>query len=280
MAETTKYLDDMRSLEVLDSLTKNLDFSIPDIDFNADVFNIPSELLALLNETPDKVSKEAITAIDEKKYKDSNCHEISGTGTFDLFMSAFQTHLEREFKEKRISGADYATAYTTLLSQAMNFAIQFELQKEKSRWEGVLAQLQAINGAVAVYKAKTELAIAQGQALTTKAQYAGAVAQLGILDAQYGNTLAQHDNILAQNDNIRAQTDKTREDINLTVKQEAMVDQQTTSFKRRDEYNAVKLQADAFTIQKSTDEGTVAPTVFQSAAINTNITKHIKNVGL
>ena len=52
------------------------------------------------------------------------------------------------------------------------------------------------------------------------------------------------------------------------------------SFKRRDEYNAVKLQADAFTIQKSIDEGTVAPNVFQSAQINTNLSKHLTNVGL
>jgi|GEM_PF-5761934 len=273
MAETTKYLDDMRSLEVLDSLTRNLDFSIPNVDFNEDALKIPPELIEALKDTPQRVSKEAVTDIDFQHYKETNCHEIKGKGTFDLFMEAFQTHLEREFKEKRISGADYANAYTTLIGQAMNFAIQFELQKEKSRWEGILAQLQAINGAYAIYKAKIELAIAQGQALTTKAQYAGAVAQLGILDAQYGNTLAQHDN-------IQAQTDKVREDINLTVKQEGLVAQQTTSFKRRDEYNAVKLQADAFTIQKSTDEGTTAPPIFQSSQINTNISKHIKNVGL
>ena len=272
-ATTTKYLDDVRSLEILESLTKNLNFNIPNVDFNDDAFKIPASLLATLQKEPTVISKEAVTNIDEETYTSSNKHTIQGTGSFDTIMSAYMKHLEREFVEKRIQGADYANAYTQLLGQAMEQAINFELNREKSRWEGILSQVQAITAVANLYKAKVELAIAQGQALTTKAQYANAVAQLGILDAQYGNALAQRDNILAQ-------TDKVREDITLTVKQEAMVAQQTTSFKRRDEYNAVKLQADAFTIQKSIDEGTVAPNVFQSAQINTNLSKHLTNVGL
>lgn len=272
-ATTTKYLDDVRSLEILESLTKNLNFNIPNVDFNDDAFKIPASLLATLQKEPTVISKEAVTNIDEETYTSSNKHTIQGTGSFDTIMSAYMKHLEREFVEKRIQGADYANAYTQLLGQAMEQAINFELNREKSRWEGILSQVQAITAVANLYKAKVELAIAQGQALTTKAQYTNAVAQLGILDAQYGNALAQRDNILAQ-------TDKVREDITLTVKQEAMVAQQTTSFKRRDEYNAVKLQADAFTIQKSIDEGTVAPNVFQSAQINTNLSKHLTNVGL
>ena len=270
---TTKYLDDVRSLEILESLTKNLNFNIPNVDFNDDAFKIPASLLATLQKEPTVISKEAVTNIDEETYTSSNKHTIQGTGSFDTIMSAYMKHLEREFVEKRIQGADYANAYTQLLGQAMEQAINFELNREKSRWEGILSQVQAITAVANLYKAKVELAIAQGQALTTKAQYANAVAQLGILDAQYGNALAQKDHIVAQ-------TDKVREDITLTVKQEAMVAQQTTSFKRRDEYNAVKLQADAFTIQKSIDEGTVAPNVFQSAQINTNLSKHLTNVGL
>lgn len=368
---TTKYLDDVRSLEILESLTKNLNFNIPNVDFNDDAFKIPASLLATLQKEPTVISKEAVTNIDEETYTSSNKHTIQGTGSFDTIMSAYMKHLEREFVEKRIQGADYANAYTQLLGQAMEQAINFELNREKSRWEGILSQVQAITAVANLYKAKVELAIAQGQALNTKAQYANAVAQLGILDAQYGNALAQRDellaktdelkaqkdnivaqtdnlvvqkdnilaqtdnllvqkdniiaqkdnivaqtnnllvqrdniiaqtsnlvvqkdnivaqtnnllaqrdNIIAQKDNILAQTDKVREDITLTVKQEAMVAQQTTSFKRRDEYNAVKLQADAFTIQKSIDEGTVAPNVFQSAQINTNLSKHLTNVGL
>ena len=272
-ATTTKYLDDVRSLEILESLTKNLNFNIPNVDFNDDAFKIPASLLATLQKEPTVISKEAVTNIDEETYTSSNKHTIQGTGSFDTIMSAYMKHLEREFVEKRIQGADYANAYTQLLRQAMEQAINFELNREKSRWEGILSQVQAITAVANLYKAKVELAIAQGQALTTKAQYANAVAQLGILDAQYGNALAQKDHIVAQ-------TDKVREDITLTVKQEAMVAQQTTSFKRRDEYNAVKLQADAFTIQKSIDEGTVAPNVFQSAQINTNLSKHLTNVGL
>ncbi len=273
MAETTKYLDDIRSLELLDSITKNLNFNIPIVDFDDDQLKIPSALQKVIQNTHATVEKETITNIDDERFKSSGEHEISGTGSFDLFMETYKKHLVRELKEKRITGADYATAYVQLLGKAMDQAISFELQKDKARWDGILAQLQAITATCQIYKTKLELAIAQGQALTTKAQYANAVAQLGILDAQYGNALVQRDAIVAQ-------TAKTREDINLIIKQQAMVSQQTASFKRRDEYNAVKLQADAFTIQKSTDEGTVAPPVFQSAQINTNISRHLANVGL
>lgn len=273
MAETTKYLDDIRSLEVLDSLTKNLNFEVPDVDFDDASLQIPAELLAALQKAPTSVSRESVTNIDEELYTSSNKHIIEGTGSFDTFMSAYMKHLEREFVEKRIQGADYATVYTQLISKAMDQAIQFELSKEQAYWQSLTSQLAAIQNAWGVYKAKVELAIAKSQALLTKAQYAQAVAQLGILDANYGNALAQRDNIIAQ-------TDKTREDINLVIKNEGLVSQQTVSMKRRDEYNAVKLQADAFTIQKSVDEGTVAPNVFQSAQINTNVSQHLTNVGL
>lgn len=273
MADTTKYLDDVRSLEVLEAITKNLNFSVPDVNFDDASLQIPAELLKALQQAPSVVNRESVTNIDEDKYKSSNKHTIEGTGSFDIFMSAYMKHLEREYTEKRIQGADYATVYTQLISKAMDQAIQFELSKEQSRWQGIAGQLAAYTALWGVYKAKVDLAIAKAQALTNKAQYAAAVAQLGNLDASYGNALAQHDNIIAQ-------TAKTREDINLVVKNEALVSQQTVSMKRRDEYNAVKLQSDAFTIQKSIDEGTVAPTIFQSASINEKVSRHITNVGL
>lgn len=273
MADTTKYLDDTRSLEVLEALTRGLDFSVPDVDFDDASLQVPKDLLAALQKAPTSVSRESITNIDENLYKSSNKHTIEGTGSFDTFMSAYMKHLEREFVEKRIQGADYATVYTQLISKAMDQAIQFELSKEQSYWQAITSQLAAIQGAWNVYKAKVELAIAKAQALTNKAQYAQVVAQLGILDANYGNALAQHDQILAQ-------TAKTREEINYVVKQEALVAQQTVSFKRKDEYNAVKMQADSWVTQKSIDEGLAIPKVFQDDAINSKITQHLANVGL
>lgn len=273
MAETTKYLDDTRSLEVLEALTKGLDFSVPNVDFDDASLQVPKDLLAALQKAPTSVSRESITNIDENLYKSSNKHTIEGTGSFDTFMSAYMKHLEREFVEKRIQGADYASVYTQLISKAMDQAIQFELSKEQSYWQAITSQLAAIQGAWAVYKAKVELAIAKAQALTNKAQYAQVVAQLGIADANYGNALAQRDQILAQ-------TAKTREEINYVVKQEALVVQQSASMKRRDEYNAIKLQADAFTIQKSIDEGTVAPNTFTNNQIDTTMRQHMSNLGL
>ena len=63
---TTKYLDDVRSLEILESLTKNLNFNIPNVDFNDDAFKIPASLLAKLQKGPTFISKEAVTNIDEE----------------------------------------------------------------------------------------------------------------------------------------------------------------------------------------------------------------------
>lgn len=270
---TIKYLDDVRSKELLENITKNVNFNIPDVDLNSWVFSLPGNWHDLAHAEPNPPSRDSVTNIDKQKYEQSKQHTIEGTGSFDVFMDAYQRHLEREVAEKRISGADYTKVYTELIAHAMDQAIQFELNREKARFEGFIAQAQAISSAAAVEKAKIELAMAKAQAETAKAQYAATVAQLGILDANYGNALVQRDNILAQ-------TEKLHEETTLTVKNQALVEQQTTSFKRRDEYNAVKLQSDAYTIQKSVDEGTVAPTVFQSAQINNAITKHLSNVGL
>ena len=270
---TIKYLDDVRSKEILESITKNVNFQIPDYDLSSWIYELPGNWHDLAHANPTPPSRDTVTNIDKAKYEESKKHTIEGTGSFDVFMDAYQKHLEREVKEKRISEADYTQIYTQLITHAMDQAIQFELNREKARFEGFIAQAQAISSAAAVEKAKIELAMAKAQAETAKAQYASTVAQLGILDAQYGNALVQRDNILAQ-------TEKLHEETTLTVKNQALVEQQTTSFKRRDEYNAVKLQSDAYTIQKSVDEGTVAPTVFQSAQINNAITKHLSNVGL
>lgn len=354
---TTKYLDDTRSLEVLESLTKGLNFEVPDVDFDDASLQVPKDLLLALQKAPTTITRESITDIDQQLYKSSGSHTIEGTGSFDIFMDAYAKHLEREFKEKRIQGAEYASVYTQLISKAMDQAIQFELSKEQSYWQGITSQLAAIQGAWAVYKAKVELAIAKAQALTSKAQYANTVAQLGILDANYGNTLAQHDQITSetahvkaqtgqvdyqnkqitaqteltnaqttqvpiqsaqiqaqtklvtaqtgqvdhqnkqidaqtglvtaqtgqvahQNDQIDAQTAKTREEINYVIKQEALVVQQTTSTKRRDEYNAIKLQSDAYTIQKSIDEGTIAPNLFTNGKIDEKLGNHFNNLGI
>ena len=82
MAETTKYLDDIRSLEVLDSLTKKLDFSIPTIDFDDANLQIPAGLLSALQDAPQRVRKEAITRIDDGLYKASGSHTLEGTGQY------------------------------------------------------------------------------------------------------------------------------------------------------------------------------------------------------
>ena len=68
---------------------------------------------------------------------------IGGTGAFDVFMTAMDKHLEREFKGNRITGSQYAEVYTAVANQVMGQAASFVLQKDQSRWNAVTAQMQA-----------------------------------------------------------------------------------------------------------------------------------------
>lgn len=123
---------------------------------------------------------------------------IGGTGAFDVFMTAMDKHLEREFKGNRITGTQYAEVYTAVANQVMSQAVSFVLQKDQARWNAVTAQMQAriaeIEATVALVnleRAKIETANANFQLNLTAAQYALTKLQLTTEEANHDNVTAE-----------------------------------------------------------------------------------------
>lgn len=144
------------------------DFSDPKYDFTPD-------------ETSDLYSDITGATISEVTLGENT---LGGTGAFDVFMTAMDKHLEREFKGNRITGSQYAEVYTAVANQVMGQAVSFTLQKDQSRWNAVTAQMQA---RIAEIQA-TEALIRLEQ---TKIEAANANFQLNLTAAQYALTKMQ-----------------------------------------------------------------------------------------
>lgn len=85
--------------------------------------------------------------------------ELSGDGVFDILMRANKAHLEDQFTQNRIKGPEYSTVYLGSLTQVLNAALQFLLQKDKLALEAQLIEQQILLAQVEVQKAQAELAI-------------------------------------------------------------------------------------------------------------------------
>ena len=89
----------------------------------------------------------------------------------------------------------------------------------------------------------------------------------------------QHELLVEQTEVQRAQTLDTRSDgitvVGTVGKQKDLYSQQIVSYQRDSELKAAKLFADAWTVQKTVDEGFVAPANFQNPSLNT-VLEHIK----
>ena len=89
----------------------------------------------------------------------------------------------------------------------------------------------------------------------------------------------QHELLVEQTEVQRAQTLDTRSDGSTVVgavgKQKDLYSQQIKSYQRDSELKAAKLFADAWTVQKTVDEGFVAPANFQNPSLD-SVLGHIK----
>lgn len=249
------------------NLTKGLDFSIPDVDWDDDLFKIPQELIDALHQAPSKPKLEDITI-----------RQYGGTGIFDAFMESFHNHLDVEFKLGRITGAEYATAWVSYTTVGITQAVQFAINRDKAYWDAILAQLNGINQLIGLNTAKVQLAIAQAQAHTNRVNYALTKLKLSTEDATFSN-------MVETVEATRAQTLDTRLSDNATVegaigKQKDLYDEQITSYKRNAELKVAQLWSDAWVAQKTIDEGLLAPAQYQNESVNTILTELRSKVGL
>lgn len=187
---------DTEANDLITSLTDGMGFTIPSVDLDDEIYKLPADVTSAMYAALEPLTNDALTTGD-----------ISGSGTFDALMRGFKSHLAQEFEKGRITGAEYAKAYTTLTQNAMASGVQFLLGRDQAFWAAQLAQLQAITARVQLDAARVELARIQLEALNAQGTYALTKMKLAESSIQYCTTKYNLDNILpAQKAQIERQT--------------------------------------------------------------------------
>lgn len=219
---------------------------------------------------------------------------LIGAGAFDVLMRASKAHLEAEFASNRIRGAEYANVYLGSMTQVLQAAVQFLLQKDKAANEAALvaAQVRNTEAQILLVGAQTELAIqqkknAENEWLLLAEQKAKLIAETKVLGQTYLNAVTENATMLKQQCKLAAEYDVLMEQKLKTVQETALLAQktatekaqtieagvdegsvvgkqkklyeaQTEGFTRNAEQSAAKILADTWTVRRTTDEGTVA----------------------
>lgn len=264
---------DVNANLLMNSLTDGVDFPILEVDFNSDDFKLP-----------DDFNGDIRKAISRLKNEDLSSGAVGGSGTFDVLMGGFKVHLAEEYDKGRISGAEYTKAYVALTAGAMSNAVQFLLGRDGAYWQAVLGQTQAITARISMETAKIQYAAALMDALNSRATYALTKLKLATEDVTFASGEFQLNMMLPQQlkllmeqtEAARAQTLEIRSDggaiRGLLGKQKDLYGQQITSYKRDAEIKAAKLFTDAWTVQKTMDEGLLPPTGFTNTSLDKVLT--------
>ena len=250
----SKFNDEVVSKEMLETLTRDLNFNIPDIDLDSISLDdldieVPTELLDALKQSPTQINIDTLTK-----------PEIGGDATFDRLMYAVKIHLKEEVDKGRITGSEYANAYVTMAGNAMQSAVQYELNRYQTNYQAILSHINAIT---AIIEAKCKLASSKVELATAKVMYASSVAQannhratyadtvmnLGIKDANYGLVNANYGLVNAQKDSIDA----------AVIRENNLTDQQIKSYIIKDKRECAKIYSDSYITNLSVDAGMKVP---------------------
>ena len=259
---------DIRSKELLSSVTEGLDFNIPNVDFNDSAFDIPDSLANALQNTPEQLTVDTLT----------EC-VVDGNGCFDKVMTALKAHLNLEYEAGRITGAEYTKAYIASMQGALQFSVQYLLGKDNAFFQALGTQASALRANIDAYTAKVQLAIAQAQAHQLKAQYATTVLQLSateeqkeLVEAQTEVQKQQKGLLLEQTEQAHAQVSDTQLDgstpvTGYTGNQNKLLKQQVEAFKHDAIVKGSKIFTDSFATQLSMSTATVAGTGLDAQGI-------------
>lgn len=176
---------DTSANSLMDSLTKDVDIKIPDINLSDPIFKFPGDESGALYKEISSVSNKDIVASAQE-----------GDGTFDVLMEGIAAHLDKQYKLNRISADDYSQVYIALTEAAMTNAIQFVLQKDATKWAAINAQLSAITARVLLETEKAKLVSFHIEALDAKTKYALGKTQLAISGVEHCTAQYTYENIL------------------------------------------------------------------------------------
>lgn len=172
-----------KAKQILESLAADRDFSVPTIDFSDPAFQFPS-------------AEEMYKEVGKLTIEDLTSGEVDGDGIFDKLMSTVSKHVEHEFEENRITGAEYSTTYIAAMQSAMGYGVQFLLSRDASYWQAQQAQLQAISARVELETAKVRHALMYIEANTAEANFGLITMRLANEDVTYDTNIFRYENLM------------------------------------------------------------------------------------
>lgn len=204
--------------------------------------------------------------------------KVDGSGAFDTLMRAMTGHLQREFDDNRLRGADYAQVYLSALTPVLQNAVVFLLQKDEAAYKGQLIEAQVRLTEAQIKLAEAELAreelqkeLIAKQVEKTTQEILNLKAEECVLKANYDIALSTNLQTIAQTTlvNQKVATEKAQtsgiaiEPTSVIGKQIALYDAQARGFDRDAEQKAAKLMIDSWNVRRTTDVGTVADSTNQ-----------------
>jgi|TARA_B110000902_G_scaffold153794_1_gene176675 hypothetical protein len=244
-----------------DTLGEGSSYVLPAVDWTDAKFDLPSQ-----TDNPLYADVNSLTNAD------LTTQSVGGDGSFDAIMSSIKAHLKDEYEEGRLTGADYAKAYTELTGGAMSAGVQFLLGREQSYWNGVLVQAQARKAETESVLAIVQLEIGKATLVTTQHQAKAAEGQVALLKMQLASEDAKYCLTSEQVESKRADTSNTRTDgtpiVGTAGKQKELYTQQIDSYQKDSSFKIAKLFSDSWTVQKTLNENLEAPDNFLNAEVD------------
>lgn len=207
---------------------------------------------------------------------------INGDGTFDKLMTSVTEHVERQYKNSRITGADYANVYlgslTAVLSQASNFLLQSkQLDKQLELLDKQILNVDAntslVNAQIDKLEADTAISVKQLELITSQiaesqANVDATRANIELINQQKLNAENQFILITKQQEKVDkenalleqklvteiAQTEGDETTVGGVLgKQMELVKKQSEGFDRNAEQKLAKMMIDTWTVRQTTD---------------------------
>jgi hypothetical protein len=191
---------------------------------------------------------------------------LTGTGAFDVLMTAVEKHVEAEYKKGRIKGGDYASVYLGAMQSVMDRSLQMLLQQQRADQEAELLREQILTEQLK----QTQLT---AQTVQIEQQTANAITENTVLVAQECKLRGEYDLIMEQKLKTVAETallaqKKVTEQAqtsgtgvgpdSVIGKQTQLYDAQRQGYLRDAEQKAAKLLVDTWNVRKTMDDTTLA----------------------
>lgn len=109
---------------------------------------------------------------------------LTGAGVFDVLMKAVDTHLQLEFKDHRIDGSMYSSAYIQAIQMVIQGAISYGTEAKKLYWEAKLAEANCRKAEAEIRATLAGIDATKAQIEQTKAQTQAIIKEIELKEAQ------------------------------------------------------------------------------------------------